>query len=172
MDYRQGVEGWTNEVTKIIKEGGFRPLHAVDAISHSDTWQPLAQLLADHSQTSTGSQRPKLSVFSGRDSYSTPDFSEKVDIIYTYVGTSYSGVYLPLMPNQPSDVEFVRADVEFAYVLLRYIARTLAKGKFSGHPYEVVEGGLGGVEKGLNLLKSGKAGGKKFVYRIGETKGL
>lgn len=170
VDYRQGVDAWTNEVNKIVQEGGVRPLHAVDAISHSDTWQPLAQFLADHS--TEGAARAKLSVFSGRDSYTTPDFSSKVNIIYTYVGTSYSGTYLPTMPNQPQDTDFVRADVEFAYVLLRYIARVLAKGEFSGHPHQVVEGGLEGVEKGLNLLKSGKAGGKKFVYRIGDTKGL
>ena len=172
VDYKQGVEGWLEEVNMIIKEGGVSPLHAVDAISNSETWQPLARLLSDH--TTSPERRPILSVFSGRESYSTPNYSSKIDIIYTYVGTSYSGAYLPSMPNQPPEAEldYVRKDVDFAYILLRYIARMLAQRRYSGHPYEVIPGGLEGVQKGLNLLKSGKGGGKKFVYRIGETKGF
>jgi len=55
---------------------------------------------------------------------------------------------------------------------MRYVAKMLAHGDFTGHPHQVVPGGLGGVERGLNQLKAGHAKGKKYVYRIGETMDL
>ncbi len=38
---------------------------------------------------------------------------------------------------------------EFAMAFFRYFARGLEKGYFKGHPYEVVPGGLGGVQQAL-----------------------
>jgi NADPH2:quinone reductase len=42
----------------------------------------------------------------------------------------------------------------------------LADGRLTGHPFEVVDGGLEGVGKGLNMLKDGKAKGVKYVFRV------
>jgi NADPH2:quinone reductase len=39
-------------------------------------------------------------------------------------------------------------------------------------PYEVVPGGLGGVEEGLRRLKEGKVSASKLVFRIEETEGV
>jgi hypothetical protein len=115
---------------------------------------------------------PKLSVVSGATQYTEADIPDNIDIRYTYVGTAHYGAYKPSMPKQPSDKDEVKADVEFAWVLMRYMARMLALGKFTGHPHEVIPGGLGGVEQGLSKLKAGEAKGKKFVYRSEETNGL
>ena len=60
---------------------------------------------------------------------------------------------------------------EFAFALFRYFGRGLQKGFFKGHPYEVIPGGLGGVEKALTDLKAGKASAVKYVFRIAETDG-
>lgn len=60
-------------------------------------------------------------------------------------------------------------DLDFGYVLFRYIGRALAEGKFSGHPQTVIPGGLGGIEKGLTLLMEGKASATKYVYRVAEN---
>ena len=46
------------------------------------------------------------------------------------------------------------------------------KGWFKGHPFEVVAGGLGGVQAGLQDLKAGKASAFKYVFRIDETNEL
>jgi len=48
----------------------------------------------------------------------------------------------------------------------------LQEGWFTGHPFEVVPGGLGGVEQALRNLKEGKASAVKYVFRIGETAGI
>ena len=61
---------------------------------------------------------------------------------------------------------------EFGFVFCRFMARGLQEGWFKSHPYEVVPGGLGGVERGLETLKEGKASAVKYVFRIAETEGL
>lgn len=172
VDYRQGVEGWKEEVQRLLV-GQRPPMNALDAISANGTWIPLAQLLTDLSKNSVDpSTHPKLSVVSGAAQYTDESIPENIDIRYTYVGTVHYGAYKPSMPKQPSDKDEVKADIEFAWVLMRYVGRMLALGKFTGHPCEVIPGGLGGVEHGLNQLKAGQAKGKKLVYRIGETIGL
>ncbi|KAF1846303.1 zinc-binding oxidoreductase-like protein ToxD [Cucurbitaria berberidis CBS 394.84] len=63
-----------------------------------------------------------------------------------------------------------KADKDYAYVAFRYIARALAEGSFTPHPYEVIPGGLEGVQTGLENLRDGKASGVKYVFKIGEVK--
>ena len=63
-------------------------------------------------------------------------------------------------------------DQEFGFVFYRFMSRGLQEGWFKGHPYEVVPGGLGGVEQGLVNLKEGKASAVKYVFRIAETEGV
>lgn len=60
---------------------------------------------------------------------------------------------------------------DLGFVYLRYLSWALTEGKFKGHPYEVVPGGLGGVQTGLANLRAGKAHGLKYVFRIEETDG-
>jgi hypothetical protein len=61
---------------------------------------------------------------------------------------------------------------DLGYVYLRYIARGLREGWFRGQRTEVVPGGLGGVQTGLEKLKNGEASAVKYVYRIAETEGV
>lgn len=60
---------------------------------------------------------------------------------------------------------------DLGFVYSRYFGRALAEGTFKGHPYEVVPGGLGGVQTGLANLRAGKAHGIKYVFRIADTEG-
>ncbi|CAK7202874.1 hypothetical protein SEUCBS139899_005601 [Sporothrix eucalyptigena] len=60
---------------------------------------------------------------------------------------------------------------DLGFVYSRYFGWALAEGTFKGHPYEVVPGGLGGVQTGLANLRAGKAHGIKYVFRIAETEG-
>ncbi|KAG8627412.1 hypothetical protein KVT40_004895 [Elsinoe batatas] len=48
-------------------------------------------------------------------------------------------------------------------------SQILIEGKFSGHPTEVIPGGLEGVQKGLQNLKDGKASAVKYIFRIADT---
>ena len=61
---------------------------------------------------------------------------------------------------------------EFAMAFFRYFARGLQKGYFKGHPYQIIPGGLGGVQEALQGLKDGKASAVKYVVRIADTEGV
>lgn len=161
VDYRAGVE----EMKKVVKGklNGLEAHHALDAISSKGTWVPVSQMLSP----STEKETTYLSVVSGANKYNEEELGKGVQIVYTYCGTVHAGAYRPGMPKQ-GNVEEVKSDPEFGYLLFRYLARMFANGRFSGHPYVVVDGGLEGVGNGLNMLKNGKARGNKFVFRIGE----
>lgn len=161
VDYRVGIE----EMKAAIKEklNGLEAHHGLDAISSKGTWVPLSQMLSP----STEKEHTYLSVVSGANKYDEPELGKGVEVVYTYCGTVHAGAYRPGMPKQ-GNVEEVKSDPEFGYLLFRYLARMLADGRFSGHPFVVIDGGLDGVGKGLNLLKSGKARGNKFVFRVAE----
>jgi hypothetical protein len=165
IDYRIGVE----EMKKAVKEklNGLECHHAFDTISArgKGTWIPISQMLS----SSTGRETTYLSVVSGANKYDEAEIPEGVQVVYTYVGTVHAGAYKAAMPKQPKEQEFVKSDPEWGFVLFRYLARMLADGRLTGHPFEVIDGGLNGVEKGLNLLKAGKAKGAKFVFKVGEV---
>ncbi|KAJ4156226.1 hypothetical protein NW754_007850 [Fusarium falciforme] len=55
-----------------------------------------------------------------------------------------------------------------AYTDSRLFAYGLASGWLTGHPTEVVEGGLDGVGEALRRLKSEQVFGKKLIIKIGE----
>jgi NADPH2:quinone reductase len=60
----------------------------------------------------------------------------------------------------------------FGGVVARLIETLIGEGKFQGHPYEIVEGGLNGVEAALIKLRDRKGGNTKFVTRIADTEGV
>ena len=61
---------------------------------------------------------------------------------------------------------------EFGYVITRAFARLLETGKLKSHPFEVVPGGLDAVQIILDSLKAGKNSALKYVFRVGETRGI
>jgi len=162
VDYRGGADAMKAAVKE--KLNGLESFHAFDAISArgKNTWIPISQMLTP----STPTQTSYLSVVSGANKYDEPEIGHGVEIVYTYVGTGHHGAYLPRMPKQPGDMELVKTDPEWMFLFFRYVSRMLADGRLTGHPFEIVEGGLDGVEKGLRMLKEGKAKGVKYVYQI------
>ena len=63
-------------------------------------------------------------------------------------------------------------DPDFGFLYFRYFSRGLAEKWFTGHPYQVRENGLEGVEGALKDLKEGKASAVKYVFRIADTPAL
>jgi NADPH2:quinone reductase len=55
-------------------------------------------------------------------------------------------------------------------VMYQLFGLGLKDGWLKPRPYEVVPGGIGGVEEALKNLKMGKT--SKYVFRISETQGL
>lgn len=59
---------------------------------------------------------------------------------------------------------------ETGVVFFHYLEYALANDLIKPHPFEVLPGGLGGIQQGLLAVKEGKNSGLKYLYRITETK--
>ena len=90
---------------------------------------------------------------------------------FTQVGKVHSDRY-PGLPGGDRKLEGLLGDQDFGAVMFKFFERGLEQGWFKGHPFQVVPGGLGGLESGLGNLKTGKASAFKYVFRIDETDGL
>ena len=158
IDYRQGNDAVVKELQKAL--GGEKLLYAFDAVSDKGSFQNLMQVM-DH-------DKGKLAVVLARKKYDgVPDSFQK---FFTQVGKVHGDHYPGLKGETKRQGQL--GDIEFGAALFKMFERGLFGGWFNGHPYEVVPGGLNGVEKGLSDLKAGKASAVKYVYRIDETAGL
>lgn len=54
----------------------------------------------------------------------------------------------------------------FAGPLFGRMQRLLGEGRIRAHPQRVMEGGLGGVVGGLQMIRKGEVRGEKLVYRL------
>lgn len=147
VDYRDGDEA----VVKGIQEalGGKKLLHAFDAVSEKGSVENIAKVLSPDGGKTTFVLPPPGKDWSGVHEC----FEAGVKQSMTNVGSVHSAV----------------KDLGFVY--MRYFSRGLSEGWFKAQPQEVIKGGLGGVEEGLQNLKDGKASAVKYVFRIGETDG-
>jgi len=66
----------------------------------------------------------------------------------------------------------VAGGVLFGYIMTALFEKLIWQGKLTGQPYEMVEGGLNGVENALIKLRDRKSGNKKYVTRIADTPNL
>lgn len=82
-----------------------------------------------------------------------------------YIQTAQSAVASIFQVNEGER----NLDQEFGLVYFRWFWRALKDGLFRGHPFEIVPGGLNGVEKGLKDLKAGKNKATKYIFQIGEV---
>ncbi|KAJ9652469.1 hypothetical protein H2198_008292 [Neophaeococcomyces mojaviensis] len=62
--------------------------------------------------------------------------------------------------------------VLFGSIVSKMFEMGLENGSLSGHPFEVVKGGLDGVDAALRKLGGGNRGNAKFVTRIADTVGI
>jgi len=143
IDYRSG------DVVAKLREalGGKKVYYCYDAVSDHKSYIYASEVLEDGGKIAT--------VLPGKDYTGLREGVLNKD---TQVGTSHK------------QDELV-GSTEFAHALFRFLSRGLEKGFYSGHPYEIVPGGLEGVEQGLRNLEAGKASAIKYVYRVADTPG-
>jgi NADPH:quinone reductase-like Zn-dependent oxidoreductase len=140
LDYRDGEQA----LSSAIAAAGISPSHALDAISESGSAQLCARLLGTGGALAHVLPLPE-------------DFPKDSGVTATM---TMVGIIHGMLGEDP-------AARLFGEVYMRAFARGLEKGGWmSGHPWEVVEGGLQGLQGGLERLKEGKVSGKKLVYRI------
>jgi NADPH:quinone reductase-like Zn-dependent oxidoreductase len=79
-------------------------------------------------------------------------------IMYTIFGEAFT--------KYGHDFPVLEADFEFAKMWMSLVEKLVSEGKVKPHRKKVGTGGLEGVVKGLEELKSGKVSGQKLVYNI------
>lgn len=121
---------------------GQKLLHAFDAVSEKGSVENIAQVL--------DSQGAVTFVLPGKE---YKGYAESVDLSTTQVGDVHGSLK------------------DFGHVHSRYISKGLEEGFFKAQPQEIVPGGLGGVEKGLQNLKDGTASAVKYIFKIEDTPG-
>lgn len=156
IDYRKGDEAVVTGFKEALKANGFEDVkHAYDAISEKGSFKNILPVLSKSGAT-------LRFVLPDEEHKTIPSY---VDHKFTSVGSVHSG---PTDEQKAAGLKTSNNDFGFAY--FRLFARGLQEGWFSGHPYEVVPGGLNGVEKGLKDLQNGVNSATKYVFKIEETK--
>ena len=145
IDYRSGDDAVVSGIRDAVPKGQ-KLLYAFDAVSEKGSYQNVLKVLDPQGHISL--------VLPGKKYEGVP---ETVKQTITTVGSVH---------GTPDDLK------DFGYAWFRLFSLGLKEGWFSGHPYEVVPGGLNGVQKGLENLRDGKASAIKYVYRIEETEGV
>jgi NADPH2:quinone reductase len=148
VDYRLGEEGFVEGVRKALSDAGVSEVkYAYDAITGNNSFQSISKVLAKHSKMTL--------VLPNLDFSSVPD----------YIETSQSAVSSIFQKKEDGSKNL---DKDFSFVYFRWFGKALKEGVLTGHPFEIVPGGLQGVERGLNDLKAGRNRATKYVFEIGK----
>ncbi|ETI24379.1 hypothetical protein G647_03748 [Cladophialophora carrionii CBS 160.54] len=149
IDYRTGDEKVVEGIRSAIPHGG-KLLYAFDAVSEGTSSQNIAQALDAY----------------GKITFVLPGEFQDIPPTATKTITLVGAVHGNPIAGSAEDLS------DFGYAWFRLFGLGLKEGWFTGHPYEVIPGGLNGVQTGLRNLKAGKASAVKYVYRIAETEAL
>lgn len=159
LDYREGDEKLVQNLKSALQKAGGKVQYALDAVSANGSYVNICKVL-DH-------ESGKIAlVLPGKDYEGIPP---TVDKAFTSVGAAQLGTDPDPWQKKAGTMT---GNEEFAMAFFRYFGRGLQNGFFKGHPYEVVPGGLDGVQGALQNLKEGKASAVKYVFRIEDTEGV
>ena len=159
LDYRDGSEQLVKNLIAAVQNAGGKVEYAFDAVSDHGSYQSICKVL-DHE---TG----KITLILPNKDYK--EIPETIEKSKTFVGDAQIGTDLDPWQKKTG---MQTGNEEFAMAFFRYFSRGLQKGYFKGHPYEVVPGGLAGIEGALKNLKDGKASAVKYVFRLEDTEGV
>lgn len=148
VDYRLGPQGIVNGIKKALSAAGVSEVkHAYDAVTEHNSFLNLCMILPPGS---------KLTLV-----LPMGDFSSIPPSIETFQ-SDVASIF-------KQDTDGVRnRNQDFAFLFFRLFGRGLRSGWLTAHPFEVVPGGLLGVEKGLQDLKAGKNNAYKYVFELDE----
>ena len=160
LDYRVGSAELSIALRGSVEKAGGKCAHAFDTICTNESYVTVSQTL----DPKTG----KIAVILPGKDYS--GVAEGVNVEATFVGSVHGQEFVAEAREKKTGTK--AGDQDFGYALFRLMGRGLQRGWFKGHPYEVVQGGLGGLEQALTDLKEGKVSATKLVFRIADTEGV
>lgn len=150
FDYRDGAEEVIKQIREHLKAGGFPEVrHGLDPGIGEPSKKVLTGIVAKDGTIDLVAGVPDW------DTAPAHKTTTMVGLVHSETGEGYSA------PGH-----------DLGLVTSRWFTKALRDGTFHGHPYDVREGGLEGVEQALKDLKDGKNSAKKYVFRIAETPGL
>ncbi|CAF9909719.1 hypothetical protein IMSHALPRED_008451 [Imshaugia aleurites] len=162
IDYRKGNEFVVEEMRKALK--GHDLKYAFDATSEHGSYINLSQVLAAKGRLTLVLPFPEI----------LKDIPPHIEQSTTMAGS----LWKELSKDQTRDNKALgrlgvgQGGKEFGLMFTKLVGTWLNEGKLKPHPYEVVEGGLHGVETALKALREGKVSAKKYVIRIADTPDL
>ncbi|KIM96694.1 hypothetical protein OIDMADRAFT_148006 [Oidiodendron maius Zn] len=156
IDYRSGQENVASQIEEAL--GGRKLQFVFDAISEKGSHYNFAKLLDP--------AMAKVTFVLGGYRHDIPDGVQQST---TMAGSLWKG----LKPIGERDrLGMGSGGKDFGFVYSRLIGRWLQQKRLSIHPFEIMDGGLMGLETALKNLKSGKRSATKFVIRITDTPGI
>lgn len=155
VDYRNGDAAVVSGIKDALEKAGATDVkYAYDAVSEKHSYQNICEVL--------GKDGKIILVLPGRPYKEIPEHIEK------YI-MDFGEVYKAIDPESPEGQAGIATGTkELSYVFFRLFSRGLEAGWLKPHPTQVIPGGLGGIEEGLNLLKDGKVSARKLVFCIDE----
>ena len=155
LNYRKGNYNPVQDLKSAVQNAGGKLKYTLDCMSEHSSFQNISKVL----DSKTG----QITIFlPSRDYSALPDTS----LSQRQWSASHGDEEL-----QKKTGTIVRNE-DFACTFLRYFDRGLNKGYLKQHLFEVVPGGLAGVQWALQNLKDGKASAVNFVFRIADTESV
>ena len=159
LDYRNGKEQFVQDFRAAVQNVGGKIEYVFDVVSEHGSWDNICQVLDCKSG--------RITLVTFGEEYK--EIFKTIERSTIYVGAAQIGID-PDPWQKKTGMQ--TGNEEFALSHFRYVSRGLHKGYFKPHPYEVVPGGLGGIQGALQNLKDGKASAVKYVFRLEETEGV
>ena len=142
VNYRHGDEAVVSGIKDALKNAGLSEVtHAFDAVSEHNSYTNISKTLSNGGHISL-----------------VLEPEEKLPDYITANRISLGLAFATGMDPESLKAKSLRV---FSFLFTRYFGRALGDGSLTPHPYEVVPGGLNGVELGLSNLKAGKASAVK-----------
>lgn len=155
IDYREGPDAVVRGVQEALEASRSGPAyHAFDCVSEKGSFQTLSRVLDPQGH---------VTLVLPEGDYTSIPLSMTTSL--TYVGIAHTEA------PDASRLKGIRHvgngnGKELAFVISRLIGRGLQEKWLSGHPHEIVPGGLNGVSTALRNLKEGKANAVKYVLKL------
>lgn len=166
LDYRVGAERLRSQVRAGLKGASLGLVY--DSISTNSTVDLLSPLLTP----SSSSQQPTYVLLLDGPHRQRIPTGIKTENPFA------PGLWEPTDPDSPYEASDGGVESKniipraFTQAFFGYLTFALGEGILKGHPFEVVSGGLRGIEGAMKGLRDGRNGGSKYVFRVGETEGL
>ncbi|RMZ73029.1 alcohol dehydrogenase [Pyrenophora seminiperda CCB06] len=167
VDYRKGNDALVKDIKDALN--GQKLHYAFDAISEHGSGANIAQVIEHQGGEITFVLPGSMDKINPEDVQKQGTSGSNSERTWKHAMRKHEGVPESVTQHVMSVGSSHGADADYAFIMFRYMARGLTQGWFSPHPYEVVPGGLDGVEKGLRDLQDGKASGVKYVFQVGQV---